>query len=113
MSNIFFTADLHFGHTNVIRMCDRPFQSIEEMDEMLIANWNQTVKRNDEIYIIGDLMLKGSADVAHSYLSRLNGRKYFIAGNHDKFLQNMDRYPDDFVWIWYFHLKLSVIYGIL
>lgn len=104
MPNIFFTADLHFGHTNIIKMCNRPFNSIEEMDETLIANWNQTVRRNDEIYILGDLMLKGSADVAHSYLSRLNGKKYFICGNHDRFLQNMERYPDDLVWIKDYHM---------
>ena len=52
---IYFTADTHFGHENVIRFCGRPFSCAAEMDEALIANWNSRVKGNDIIYILGDM----------------------------------------------------------
>lgn len=48
---IYFTADTHFGHENVIRFCGRPFSCAAEMDEALIANWNSRVKGNDTVYI--------------------------------------------------------------
>jgi len=97
---IFFISDLHFGHANIIKHCNRPFTSADEMDETLIKNWNNTVKPKDEIYILGDLTLR-SADEAHKYLTLLNGRKYFIMGNHDKFLRKgrFDKYANDFEWV--------------
>lgn len=52
---IYFTADTHFGHENVIRFCDRPFSSANEMDEAMIANWNARVRGNDTVYILGDM----------------------------------------------------------
>lgn len=48
---IFFTSDLHLGHENCIRLCNRPFSSIEEMDETLIENWNYKVTGKDTVYI--------------------------------------------------------------
>lgn len=52
---IYFTADTHFGHKNVIRFCDRPFASAEEMDEVMIKNWNSRVRGKDIVYILGDM----------------------------------------------------------
>ena len=49
---IYFTADTHFGHENIIRFCNRPFSSVTEMDETLITNWNRRVKGNDTVYIL-------------------------------------------------------------
>jgi len=83
---IFFTADLHFGHENIIRHCSRPFASVNEMDEALIANWNAVITSKDEVYILGDLTMRPATE-AHQYLVRLKGRKYFIRGNHDRFLR--------------------------
>lgn len=51
---IYYTADLHFGHANIIKLCHRPFASIEEMDEKLIEKWNNKVKNGDTVYIVGD-----------------------------------------------------------
>ena len=99
---LYFTADLHFGHENIIRHCNRPFASAYEMDEVLIKNWNTTVNPQDEIYILGDFTMR-TATEAHKYLSRLNGRKYFIRGNHDRFLKNYTPYESDFVWIKDYH----------
>lgn len=55
---IFFTSDLHLGHENCIRLCNRPFSSIEEMDETLIENWNRKVTGKDTVYILGDLIYR-------------------------------------------------------
>lgn len=51
-----YSADHHYGHLNIIRFCDRPFMNVEEMDETLIKNWNDTASVNDEVYILGDLI---------------------------------------------------------
>ena len=77
----FFTSDLHLGHHNVIRLCNRPFANLEEMDQVLIHNWNQRVKKNDTVYIIGDIVFD-QRKVAF-YLEQLSGKKVLIAGNHD------------------------------
>jgi len=95
---IYFTADQHFGHANVIKHCNRPFETVDEMDATLIRNWNDTVGINDEIYILGDLTMKSAAD-AHKYLSALNGRKYLIVGNHDRFLNRIDVFENHFEWV--------------
>ena len=95
---IFLTADLHLGHANIIRHCRRPFSSVEEMDKVIINNWNAAIGPKDEVYIIGDFTMRPAAD-AHEYLTRLNGHKYFIKGNHDRFLKNFESYASDFVWV--------------
>ena len=77
----YFTADTHFGHQNVIRFCDRPWQTAEEMDEAMIERWNDRVRNNDTIYIVGDMFFR-SKD-ADGILSRLKGKKRLIVGNHD------------------------------
>ena len=80
---IFFTSDSHFGHANIIKHCNRPFSSVEEMDEHLISAWNSRVRPSDTIYILGDLIFRSTAS-PDSYLSRLRGKKHLILGNHDK-----------------------------
>ncbi|MDR1322160.1 MAG: metallophosphoesterase family protein [Gracilibacteraceae bacterium] len=95
---IYFTADLHFGHANIIRHCNRPFPSADKMDAALIRNWNAAVNPKDDVYILGDLTM-APAEEAHDYLLRLNGRKYLIRGNHDKFLNGFEPFADDFVWV--------------
>lgn len=83
---IFFTSDLHLGHKNIIKLCNRPFNSVEEMDETLINNWNKKVKKDDTVYIVGDFVWQAS-DV-ENYLTRLSGKKILIVGNHDKWASN-------------------------
>lgn len=84
---IYFTSDLHFKHANVIALCQRPFDSIRQMDEVLIENWNKTVKEDDEIYILGDFTMSKDPKVADEILKQLMGRKYLILGNHDQFIK--------------------------
>lgn len=80
---IFFTSDHHFNHINILKHCQRPFSSVQEMDEELIKRWNSVIKENDEVYYLGDLTL-GNWSTAWSYIKRLKGRIKFIKGNHDK-----------------------------
>jgi calcineurin-like phosphoesterase family protein len=82
---IYFTGCTHFGHANIIRLANRPFNSVEEMDETLIERWNNTVKKSDTVYHLGDFSYKGSARPT-DYLNRLNGSKILIQGNHDPIL---------------------------
>ncbi|MDO4543503.1 MAG: metallophosphoesterase [Clostridia bacterium] len=78
---IYFTADTHFGHQNVIRFCNRPFSSAEEMDEALIENRNSRVRGNDTVYVLGDMFFRSTN--VESILRRLRGKKRLIVGNHD------------------------------
>lgn len=77
-----FTADLHLGHANILRHCQRPFTNVEEMDENLIELWNVCVRPKDTIYVAGDLIWQGARLV--DYLGRLNGTIHLILGNHDE-----------------------------
>ncbi len=79
---IFFTSDCHFGHENILKLCSRPFDSVKEMNEALIANWNQKVKGNDTVYILGDMFYRYHGDCA-DILRRLKGKKRLVLGNHD------------------------------
>lgn len=81
--DFWFTADLHFGHRNVIKYCNRPFQNENEMDEALISNWNSKVKKNDIIWIIGDVSFRDVEGTA-KVLKQLKGVKNLVLGNHDQ-----------------------------
>ncbi len=82
MSDIWFTSDEHFFHKNIIKYCNRPFKSIEEMNETIIENHNKLVKPNDIVYHMGDFCFAGLQQ-AESVFNRLNGQKILIEGNHD------------------------------
>lgn len=82
MENIWFTSDSHFGHTKILEYCSRPFKTIEEMDEILIENWNKKVKKNDKIFVLGDFALCGK-DKIIEIGQRLNGYKILLWGNHE------------------------------
>lgn len=88
MKEIFFISDTHFGHANMLNFTNydgtrmRPFNSIEELDELMIENWNKLVKPTDKVYHLGDVCYKcGNRD---EIMRRLNGDKVLIKGNHDK-----------------------------
>jgi len=78
---IYYIADPHFGHSNIIKMCRRPYGSIQEMNEAMIAAWNGRVTGRDTVYIIGDLFFR--CPDPEAILKRLKGRKRLIVGNHD------------------------------
>ena len=78
--SVFVISDLHLDHANIITYCQRPFDSVREMNEVLIKNWNNVVKPDDLVFFVGDMAL-GSSD---EYIAVLNGNIYFIWGNHDE-----------------------------
>lgn len=81
---IWFTSDWHVNHLNIIKYCNRPFQNIEEMNDILMKNYNKVVGENDIVYFLGDMFF-GSKEYAKSYMLRLNiGVKILIKGNHDQ-----------------------------
>ena len=80
--NIFFTSDTHFWHDNIIKFCNRPFNSIEEMNDTIIENWNRVVDKNDIVFHLGDFCFCG-VDKFKELVEKLNGRIYLILGNHD------------------------------
>ena len=80
---IYLISDTHFNHENIIRYCRRPFKNAKEMNDALIRNWNSTVGNEDIVYHLGDFAL-GKKEDAIDIAKRLNGIKYLIRGNHDK-----------------------------
>jgi calcineurin-like phosphoesterase family protein len=81
---IWFTADHHFGHENIIRFCTRPFVSAREMDEAMIARWNEVVQADDVVWHLGDFVYRGGRERARSIFERLAGTKHLVVGNHDR-----------------------------
>lgn len=81
----YFTADLHFGHKNIIKYENRPWSNVDEMDKGLIENWNSIVRDKDQVYILGDFTLSINSEYVRSILEQLKGRKVLIQGNHDYF----------------------------
>ncbi|MGE4338708.1 MAG: hypothetical protein AB7E55_22420 [Pigmentiphaga sp.] len=83
----FFTADEHYGHAAIIDHCQRPFSSVEEMDEALIQRHNQVVGDGDTVVHCGDFAwCKTLEEAEERYISRLNGRHIFLRGSHDRWL---------------------------
>jgi len=80
----YFISDTHFGHKNIIRYCNRPFNDVEEMNNIMINEWNSIIQPDDIVYHLGDFCL-GDRDVIKKYLARLSGRKMIVLGNHDKY----------------------------
>lgn len=84
---IYFTADLHFRHKNIIKYCARPFKDEDEMDEAIIKNWNSVVTTADTVYILGDFTKICDYQIINSYLAKLNGKKILLLGNHDEYIK--------------------------
>lgn len=80
--SVFFTADLHCSHGNIIKHSRRPFANITEMDDTLIHNINALIQKNDTFYILGDLSWNEQA--THKFLGRVNCNNiHYIRGNHE------------------------------
>jgi len=96
MPNIWFTADFHFGHSNIIRYCNRPFRSVEEMDQTILDRLNASVKANDILYFLGDFCI-GSKAKALENRKQIRCKKIFaVPGNHDKQTRKL---TEEFSWL--------------
>lgn len=99
---IWFTSDQHFGHENILKFTERGsfWSTTEDMDEGLIAAWNDAVAHDDEVWVLGDFAM-GDRALGLSRVARLNGVKYLVAGNHDRCLpgvyNNAHRFVRDYV----------------
>lgn len=84
-NRVWFTADQHFGHANIIKFCERPYDYVEQMDDALIAKWNAVVGPEDVVFHLGDFTL-GGTEVAERYFGQVQGRIGILANewHHDK-----------------------------
>jgi len=80
---IFFTSDTHFGHGGALGFYRRPFASVGEMDEAMVARWNETVGPADEVWHLGDFAIQPKPGRVEALLERLHGTKRLVAGNND------------------------------
>ena len=85
MSEKWFISDTHFFHENIIRFCNRPFEDAQSMNEFMIDRWNTLIRPSDKVYHLGDVACGYAGDDKKlgNLLSRLNGKKRLIVGNHD------------------------------
>ena len=83
--NIWVISDSHYNHANIIKFCNRPFDTVDEMNAYMVEQWNSVVKPQDKVYHLGDVYMGGgySREQTSSLLSSLNGHKRLILGNHD------------------------------
>lgn len=82
MNKIFITSDTHFNHANIIKYCNRPFDTVEEMNRTIIHNWNEVVSPDDTVYHLGDFIMgpeRGLGEILYA----LNGHIHLVRGNHD------------------------------
>lgn len=80
MARVFFTSDLHFGHTNLC-LGLRQMSPIES-DRLIIDNWNKVVTKKDLVYVLGDITMENQ-NIIPQYIKQLNGRIIIVGGNHD------------------------------
>jgi len=91
VNTVWFTSDEHYSHSKIIRLMNRPFGSVEEMNEKLIENHNSFVMSGDRVYHLGDFAWNN----AEIFLRRLNGQHFLIRGNHDY----RDVREKGFIWV--------------
>lgn len=112
----YFIADTHFCHADIIPFSNRPFKTVSEMNDEMIRLWNERVKSpDDEVYVLGDFMYKGSGEKANNVLKKLRGKKYLIRGNHEKYLDDSVFSLNNYEWIkdyysFYYQQKKIVLF---
>ena len=94
MSRVFVIGDTHFGHSKIIDFCRPQFDTVEEMNQAIVDNWNSVVKKDDTVIHLGDVAFANWSNV--DYIGQCNGYKRLVLGNHDAYpmevyLRNFDR----------------------
>lgn len=82
---IYYISDTHFRDQAIFDKCKRPFKSLSEMEETIIRKWNSKVKKDDIVYVLGDIS-KDDDNSSIEIFRNLNGTKHFIVGNHDQLI---------------------------
>lgn len=96
MPDIWFTADFHLGHKNIIRYCNRPFGTVEEMNQEILERLNARAKANDILYFLGDFTIGPKARAAE-LRKHIRCKKIFaVPGNHDKDTRKLTQ---EFSWL--------------
>lgn len=89
---VYFTADLHLGHRNIIKYCNRPFSSVEEMNQTLIDNINETVKEEDTLVCLGDVAMCSKSEL-RKWLSQIKCQdRHLLLGNHDRMSHMLEHF---------------------
>jgi calcineurin-like phosphoesterase family protein len=110
MPSVFLVSDTHFGHAGVCKFLRddgtklRPWDNPDEMDEEMVKRWNETVRPNDKVYHLGDVVINRKA---LGIMRRLNGDKVLIRGNHDIFRD--DEYRQHFRELRAYHVMNGMI----
>ena len=100
MGNVWYTSDEHLEHEAILRFCNRPFKTVEECREAMLANHNELVKPGDIVYHVGDMFWRTCTEaIALDYMSRLNGNHYYVRGNHEELIDRSPKLRAKFVWI--------------
>ena len=95
----YYIADTHFFHGNLNTKMDcRGFENVEAMNQYMLERWNEKVRKNDGVIILGDLSW-GKAEETNNLLEKLHGRLYLIQGNHDRYLKDKAYNASRFEWI--------------
>jgi calcineurin-like phosphoesterase family protein len=109
-SNIWFTSDHHFYHTNILKHCNRPHNSIQEMNEDLINKWNEKINKNDDVYYLGDFCFINKLDLWIKLFNQLKGKIHLVRGNHDKekFTNRLEKIipKDKLIWVKDYHRQV-------
>jgi calcineurin-like phosphoesterase family protein len=88
-----FTSDLHFDHTNIMKHCNRPFKNVQDMNVHLVHHFNKVVGRGDVVVIAGDITLHTNTELVWDrWMSKLNGNLIILKGNHDHWIRKEKRY---------------------
>ena len=80
----YLIADPHFGHEGIIRLCERPFANISDMNSTLRMNWNAVVRPDDDVIVVGDFAHRMEPKALRALFDSLTGRKHLVIGNHDR-----------------------------
>ena len=88
MSTVWFTADTHFSHDNIIKYCSRPFKNVKEMNTKIIENWNSVVGEHDTVYHLGDFVFTKFETEIQMLTKHLKGHIHLMLGNHDHLLRH-------------------------
>jgi calcineurin-like phosphoesterase family protein len=88
--DVYFTSDTHFFHENIIKYCDRPFESMEEMNDTIKKRWNNQVDRHDTVWHLGDVSVPWKAKNYLEIVEELNGSIRLVKGNHDQQYDDME-----------------------